>query len=241
VAVVAAACTAWLVAGPSRPARSAAVGSSAHRRRRSERLSLVEDDRARAAVCAAGCAVLGSAVLGGLVGAALGVVAGLLLGRVLGRLEPPSVARRRLRIEHDLPVALDLLAACAIAGLPVMTALPTVASAVGGPLGGRLDELHARWRLGGSAVDAWEQLATEPGLQRLGTAMARTHRSGAPLVPTLTRLALDVRRDRRSRMLEAARAVGVRAAGPMAACFLPAFMLIGVVPTVIGGFRHLGL
>jgi hypothetical protein len=38
-----------------------------------------------------------------------------------------------------------------------------------------------------------------------------------------------------------ARTVGVRAAGPLGLCFLPAFMLVGIVPTVVGGFAHLVL
>ena len=33
-----------------------------------------------------------------------------------------------------------------------------------------------------------------------------------------------------------ARTVGVKAAGPLAACSSPAFMLIGVLPTIAGGF-----
>ncbi len=209
-------------------------------RRGGRRTPLVEDVRSRTLVCAVGCALVGS-VVGGLFGVVLGGAGGVLLARALGRLEPPSVTRERLKIQRDLPVAVDLLSACAVAGLPVMSALPTVARALGGPIGQRFDTLHARWGLGASAVAEWERLATDPALHRLGTAMVRAHRSGAPVVETLGRLAADVRRERRARLLEAARAIGVRAAAPMAACFLPAFMLIGVVPTIVGGFRHLGL
>jgi Flp pilus assembly protein TadB len=201
---------------------------------------LVEDARRRGLVCVLGCALVGS-VAAGPAGVLLGGVGGVLLTRTLGRLETPSVARERLRIQRDLPVAVDLLSACALAGLPVMAALPTVARALGGPIAQRFDTLHARWGLGASVPEEWERLAADPALHRLGSAMVRAHRSGAPVVATLGRLASDVRRERRSGLLEAARAVGVKAAAPMAACFLPAFMLIGVVPTIVGGFRHLGL
>ena len=34
--------------------------------------------------------------------------------------------------------------------------------------------------------------------------------------------------------LAQARALGVRSAGPLGLCFLPAFVLIGIVPLVIG-------
>jgi hypothetical protein len=33
---------------------------------------------------------------------------------------------------------------------------------------------------------------------------------------------------------EAARSAGVRAVAPLGLCFLPAFVLVGVVPTVVG-------
>ena len=204
------------------------------------RSGLVEDARRRGLVCVLGCALVGS-VAAGPAGVVVGGVGGVLLTRALGRLETPSVARERLRIQRDLPVAVDLLSACAVAGLPMMAALPTVARALGGPIAQRFDTLHARWGLGASVPEEWERLAADPALHRLGSAMVRAHRSGAPVVESLGRLAGDVRRERRSRLLEAARAVGVKAAAPMAACFLPAFMLIGVVPTIVGGFRHLGL
>jgi Flp pilus assembly protein TadB len=218
--------------GTEKPARASATVD--------RRVALVENARGRSLVCVVGCALVGS-VAAGPVGAVVGGVGGALLARALGRLETPSAARERLRIQRDLPVAVDLLSACAVAGLPVMAALPTVARALGGPIAHRFDTLHARWGLGVSVSEEWERLATDPALHRLGSAMVRAHRSGAPVVETLSRLAADVRRERRTRLLESARAVGVKAAAPMAACFLPAFMLIGVVPTIVGGFRHLGL
>ena len=69
----------------------------------------------------------------------------------------------------------------------------------------------------------------------------RTAESGAPLVEGLSRLAADRRRERRTQTQLRARSVGVKAAGPLAACFLPAFMLIGVVPTIAGAFSNLVL
>ncbi len=69
--------------------------------------------------------------------------------------------------------------------------------------------------------------------------MERSTESGAPLADGLTRLAEDCRRERRTETQLRARKVGVKAAGPLAACFLPAFMLVGVVPTVAGSFQRL--
>lgn len=202
--------------------------------------SLVEDDRRRTTVCIAGCAALLGAY-GGLFGGVLGAIAGLVVSQVVGRLEPASVTRERAEIARDLPLAVDLMAACAEVGLPLQVALPQVSRAVGGPLERRFLLLQARWDLGASPVDEWRRIAADPALQRLGLAMVRAHRSGAPVVSVLSRLSADLRRERRSHALAAARSVGVRVAGPLAVCFLPAFMVVGVVPTIVGGFTHLGL
>jgi pilus assembly protein TadC len=146
-----------------------------------------------------------------------------------------------MAIARDLPLAVDLMAACSQAGLPIQAILPHVARAVGGPLQSRLDVVSARWELGASLVEEWERLANDPQLRGLGHAMMRAHRSGSPVAEALNRLAVDARRERRTRLQSTARSVGVKAAAPLAACFLPAFMAIGVVPTVVGGFTHLGL
>ncbi|MPZ96075.1 MAG: type II secretion system protein, partial [Propionibacteriales bacterium] len=37
------------------------------------------------------------------------------------------------------------------------------------------------------------------------------------------------------------RSVGVRAAAPLGLCFLPAFVLIGIVPAIAGAFAALDL
>ncbi|MGQ2913044.1 MAG: type II secretion system F family protein, partial [Aeromicrobium sp.] len=50
----------------------------------------------------------------------------------------------------------------------------------------------------------------------------------------LAAAAADLRRDRASQARERARAVGVRTAAPLGLCFLPAFFLVGIVPTLIG-------
>jgi hypothetical protein len=52
----------------------------------------------------------------------------------------------------------------------------------------------------------------------------------------LALLAGDLRRRRRAAAEQRARSVGVRAAAPLGLCFLPAFVLIGVVPSVVSAF-----
>lgn len=201
---------------------------------------LVEDARRRTAVCVLACGIV-AWVLGDPVTVVLGLLSGFLLSWWLGRLESPSVAREREQMARDLPLTIDLLAACAEVGLPVQAALGPIAQAVGGPLAVRLDNVSARLALGASPLEEWTRLARDQQLAGLGRTMVRAHRSGAPVAQGLNRLAVDRRRERRTQAQVNARAVGVKVAAPLAACFLPAFMLIGVVPTVVGGFTHLGL
>jgi Flp pilus assembly protein TadB len=207
-------------------------------RRPSRGLALVDDPLRRLVVCVSACTALGW-LLGGLVLAAVGVVAGAGLSRWLDGLESAAQARARTEIARDLPLAVDLLAACAAAGRPVEDALRVVSAAVGGALCDRLDAICARLVLGADPLTEWRNAATDPQLGTLGRTMVRALESGAPLVDGLTRLAEDKRRERRTQAQLRARKVGVKAAGPLAACFLPAFMLIGVVPTIAGAFSHL--
>jgi pilus assembly protein TadC len=173
-------------------------------------------------------------------GAAAGLVVGFVLSRWLGHLESPEVVRARDQIAHDLPLAIDLMAACAAAGHPSERVIAVVSRSVGGPLAERLDRLSARFELGADPLTAWRSLTDDPQLAPLARTMMRALESGAPISQALSRLADDNRRRRRTTTQQRARSVGVKSAGPLALCFLPAFMVLGVVPTVVGAFSHLG-
>ncbi len=208
--------------------------------RQGPRAPLVESPRQRTLSCLLGAAASGW-VLAGPVGIVVGIPVGLALSWWVSRLESPSATRSREQIANDLPLAADLLAACAAAGRPPDQCLDLVSRAVGGALGQRLDAITARLALGADPSTEWSRLGSEDQLAPLGRTLMRTAESGAPLVEGLSRLAADRRRERRTQTQLRARSVGVKAAGPLAACFLPAFMLIGVVPTIAGAFSNLVL
>ena len=160
----------------------------------------------------------------------------------LNRLEPAAARRRRARIAADLPLTVDLLAACLRAGRPPQAAVATVANAIGGPLSDLLTGVGHRLSLGMDPIDAWSDLLTEPACATLARAVRRALRSGAPLARSLEHLADDARQSRRWTVEEHARAVESRAVVPLGLCFLPAFVLLGVLPTVAGslhGILHL--
>jgi Flp pilus assembly protein TadB len=151
-------------------------------------------------------------------------------------------ARRAERMVRDLPQVADLLASCLEAGAAPAAALEAVCAAVGGPLAEALRPVAVALRLGEDPDRVWSRAAADragpgaevlPGpVRRLCRAVARASVTGAPLARTLSGLAEQERERLRWLAEAAARRAGVRAVGPLGACFLPAFLLLGVVPAV---------
>lgn len=169
-------------------------------------------------------------------GALVGLAGGLLVTAAvtvgLGWLEPGGTRVRRRRRIADAPQALDLLASCLQAGLPVRTALRAVVEVTDGPLSDDLRQVLRLVELGHDDASAWRTLA---GHQQLGTAaldLARSVDTGTLLVEGLLVHAELARAERRGQVEAAARRVGVRSVLPLMICFIPAFLLLGIVPTV---------
>lgn len=242
IAALLAFAAAWYsIAPPTSHRLARSTGAAAGPVRQREPLvagGLIGNARRRTRVCVLASTAAGWAV-GGPVGAAVGVLAGVALTAWLDRVESPEAARSREEMSRDLPLAIDLLAACAAVGQPGAHALSVTYQAIGGPLGQRFDGLQARLAMGADPLTEWTRVGEDPQLAPLARTMVRTLQSGAPVTSGLTRLADDIRRDRRTQSQLKARNVGVKAAGPLALCFLPAFMAVGVVPTVAGAFQNL--
>ncbi|NDU73978.1 type II secretion system F family protein [Actinomadura sp. DSM 109109] len=185
-------------------------------------------------VAAGAAGVVCVVTLGGVAGGVIGVLVAAAVWLSFGRLGSGERRRRRARLIADLPVAVDLLAACLRGGAPWHEAVEAVAGAVGGPLGEELRAVSAQIRLGADPAEAWLALAEEPMLAPLARAAVRAASTGAALAPSLSRLARDQRRVARSAAAARARAAGIRALAPLGLCFLPAFVLLGVVPAIAG-------
>lgn len=162
-----------------------------------------------------------------------GAVIALVTPRLLGRLESRAERERREHLEKQSAEVADLLAACLASGAPVSSSAAAVAEALGEPIAEPLRGLAASVSLGADPVAAWQAMGDQPGLGPLCTQVARSLESGAPLADALPGLADDLRRTARATAETAARAAGVRAVAPLAVCFLPAFLLLGVVPIVV--------
>ncbi|WP_428967051.1 type II secretion system F family protein [Micromonospora fluostatini] len=188
-------------------------------------------DRIRLAAGLGGLAV--AVLVGGWLGPVGALPTAVLLDRLLRRIETPAARERRLREVADLPLAADLLAAAMRAGAPVDRSVLAVAEALGGPLGDRLGRVGRTLTLGGEPDEAWAYLTPVSGADRLVSAALRSSSSGAALTGALTRLADDLRADRSTAMEESARRAGVLIVLPLGLCFLPAFILAGLVPVIV--------
>jgi hypothetical protein len=172
------------------------------------------------------------------------------------RNNPWTTARRERRqgeaASRMCPVAADLLAACLASGADPLRAAEVVAYCLRPPgrlttlgehaaaeLADRFQEVAHLLRLGGNPVATWRVVAGEPGLRPVAEAIGRAGLSGAPPAATIRACATDLRKERHAASTAAARRAGVRGVAPLAGCFLPAFVLIGVTPIVLGLAHHL--
>ena len=166
-------------------------------------------------------------------GVPLGIGAAVGIEWLLRQREPARRREERLAAARDLPLGADLLAAALRAGAPVDRAAPAVADALGGPLGERLRRTARALRLGADPPEAWGHLAEIRGADRLIAAAVRTSASGGALAGALGRLADDLRADRAVAVEAAAQRAGVLIVLPLGLCFLPAFLLAGLVPVLV--------
>lgn len=179
--------------------------------------------------------------LGGSTGLVLAVPTGLGLWWWLGRLEPPAVQRRREELRRQLPATVDLVAACLDAGGAPGPALRTVGAALGGPVSEVLARCCRRLDLGGDPASVWEELSAHPELGPLGRTFARAHESGSSVSEAVHHLAEDLREASRAEVEARARRLEVKVALPLGLCLLPAFVLLGIVPMVVGLFGSIRL
>lgn len=165
-----------------------------------------------------------------------------LMGVVVGILGPRlvlSVMKRRFdaAIRLGTPDMIDLLIVCSEAGMGLESGLGRVAEemkstnpAMAWVLHRLLDDL----RILPSRVDAFENLAsTSDGLRRFGTMISQSLQYGTPLGQALRSIALDLRRERITKLEERAHKLGAKLTIPMVLFLLPAmFVIMGGSPVL---------
>lgn len=168
----------------------------------------------------------------GVVPAAVGV--GVVVFMVSGRFELASVVQRREAVALALPDTLDLLAAVIDAGAPLRTATQRVATVCDDATSVGLREVLSRLHVGIPEPEAWRALAKDEAWGDAARDLARSAESGTAVAEILRAHAKDARSRRHELLEKRAKTVGVRCVGPLVCCYLPAFILTGVVPILAG-------
>ena len=179
----------------------------------------------------------GWALIGGVAGVLVGLMGAGALWRWSARRSAAGTSAAdaaTAAASRQLPLAADLLAACIAAGASPVTAARAVGDALGGPVGDALGRGAAEVRLGGEPDGAWRGLAAVPGADGLVRLLERAGESGAPAAAPVARFAAECRAERARHATTAARRAAVTITAPVGLCFLPAFLVVGVVPVVLG-------
>lgn len=169
------------------------------------------------------------------------VVVGWPWGTLAAGVAAPFVRERMNRargaspvVRADVPLTLDLVAAALDAGRPPGMAVASAARAVPGGVGTELADLAARLATVDDPARVWRDATGHPDLAPLARAVVRAERSGAAPALVVSHAADDLRRRRQAELTRRTRAGGVATALPLGLCFLPAFFLVGIVPTLLG-------
>lgn len=214
----------------------AALGGTHPHRAAPGRLRKATAGLARGWAAAAAVGLAAGALVGGALGVLVGPPAALGVARVL-RSRRRAADGRTAPSEPDpaqLPLCADLMAACLAAGASPGEAAGAVGGCLGGTLGAALIRAQAELRLGGDPAECWQRFGRLPAAREMGRCLARASTTGSAPVAEMSRLAADLRAAHARTALAGARRAAVLATAPLGLCFLPAFLLVGVVPVVIG-------
>lgn len=149
--------------------------------------------------------------------------------------------RHRRRVAARLPDAVELLVLAVQAGSPPAAAIRDVTTLVDDSIRPAFDAVLHRIERGRSLADAISVLPEllGPAAAPVADAITAADRYGTPLGTVLDGLAVDARDDRR-RLAEAhARRLPVRLSFPLVTCTLPSFVLLAIVPALLGALSGL--
>lgn len=131
----------------------------------------------------------------------------------------------------DAGTLLDLTAALLTAGSGIEASLDRLARTVPGaePLSG----MHRGLAAGADWEQAAAMVSAHPELAVFCEHLSFAHVTGAPSASMLQAAAAQARAERRHEAERKASELGVKMMLPLGACFLPAFILLGVVPVIL--------
>ncbi|MEP7201090.1 MAG: type II secretion system F family protein [Ilumatobacteraceae bacterium] len=150
-------------------------------------------------------------------------------------------ARMTRAIATDFPDAIDLLVLSVRAGYLPAQAIGEIAPYLPQHLRTSFDAVGRAMASGERFADALHHLQAGlgPRAQPLVDSLSAADRYGLPLAPVLERLAFEARQQRRRDTDAAARELPVRLAMPLVLCTLPSFVLLAIVPLLLGALSSL--
>ncbi|CAM2882665.1 type II secretion system F family protein [Corynebacterium propinquum] len=174
---------------------------------------------------------LGMVLLAG----ALCIPAAPTAGRLAAETSTTKNPREPPQAPHPLHIAADieLFAACVESGLGLHTATSVVAEAAASDTASVWRKISQLEAVGIAEREAFREMRTHDGFAELATIIESARQSGARIAPRCRELAVSVRADATDHARAAAERAGVLIALPLAVCFLPAFILLGLAPVVI--------
>jgi tight adherence protein C len=154
-----------------------------------------------------------------------------------------SMARATRRITADFPDALDLLVLSIRAGYLPAQAVVEIVPFLAKHLRPAFTAVDVAMQRGERFADALGSLRAHLGpiAQPLVDSLSAADRYGLPLAPVLERLSVEARQQRRREADGAARELPVRLAMPLVLCTLPSFVLLAIVPLLLGALSSLRL
>lgn len=155
----------------------------------------------------------------------------------------PRSRRARHRLDDAVPDLIDLLVLAIRGGALPAEALREAVDLCPPVLQPHVRAVLTRVDDGERFADALATLTTTagPGVSALTDTLVSADRYGLPLGPVLTRLADDARASRRRRVEARTRELPIRLAAPLVLCSLPSFVLLAVVPLLMGALSSLQL
>jgi Flp pilus assembly protein TadB len=229
----------WLWAAAALVALPGGGRPGRRRRQSSERRpALIAPTRApvvAALLVAVACVAAAGPTTGAVAAAVLGPGAGLAVRAAARRPAP-------VRLDRSVALPLDLAAAVLRSGRPLADALTLAAPAAATSSAELLLRVAGLARLGASAEDAWSLVPVSHPLRPLAMSAVRSAASGIRLADAFERHAAEIRAEATAAATARAQRAGISAMAPLAACFLPSFVCLGVVPIVVGmATRALGV
>jgi len=149
--------------------------------------------------------------------------------------------KRQDAIRSQAPDVIDQLTICVEAGLGFDAALSRVASTSDGPLAEELQRTMSDMSAGVPRAQALRILGDRvqiPEIRQLVTALVQAQRHGVPLAETLRIQSTEMRSKKRQHTEEKAAKLAVKMIFPIIFCFMPVFMIVSVLPTILNMIKH---